>query len=109
MTAREAADTAFPDGFVWSDDEARPVYELYTARETADNLGVSERTVRRWIEAGKLSAEKVGGEFRVRQEDAIAALRGSRAGRTPSMEQYVEWLERENERLWALLEKAVSS
>lgn len=94
-----------PPGFVFDGDV--PSYRLYTARETAETLGVSERTVRRWIEAGRLSAEKEGGEFRIDIGDARVTLAGSRSGRS-SPDAYVQWLERENERLWGLLERAVS-
>src|SRR5438067_5462948 len=37
--------------------------ELLTIKEAADQLGVSEKTVRRWIKSGKLHAELVDTEF----------------------------------------------
>jgi len=40
-----------------------------SARESADYCGVSEKTIRNWIAAGKLSAEKSAGMFRIYQED----------------------------------------
>ena len=101
----------FPPGFEWSSADERPAYTLYTARETADALGVVERTVRRWIEDGKLSAEKVGGAFRIRLEDAQRVYSESRSGYSvgrASAEQRVQWLEAENERLWRLLERVVA-
>lgn len=98
-----------PPGFVWSEEEERPVYALYTARETADALNVHERTIRRWISSGQLSAEKEGGGFRINLDDARRVQAGSRTARPVSPFQYVEWLERENERLWALLEKAIGA
>jgi excisionase family DNA binding protein len=52
-----------------------------TAREAADELGVAERTVRRWIAAGELPAEKHGGAFMIDIEQAREAHRHSRAGR----------------------------
>jgi excisionase family DNA binding protein len=105
----QPAATEFPPGFEWSDDEQRPVATRYSARETGEALGVAERTVRRWIKAGRLPAEKVGGVFLIRLDDAHAALNGSRAAGRASQEQYIEWLERENERLWRLVEKAVAA
>ena len=48
--------------------------KLLTTREVADYLRVSERSVLRYIEAGKLSASKVGG-WRIRQSDLDAFLR----------------------------------
>lgn len=99
----------FPPGFEWSDEEERPVSVAYSARDTAEILGVSERTIRRWIDSGRLAAEKDGGIYRVRLDDARAALAGSRvASGSAELRQRIEWLERENERLWMLLEKAVA-
>lgn len=43
--------------------------ELLSAREAATAAGVSERTIRNWISAGKLSAERTSAGFRVRSED----------------------------------------
>ena len=39
-----------------------------SAREAADYCGVSEKTVRNWLHAGRLSAEKSEGTFRIPQE-----------------------------------------
>jgi excisionase family DNA binding protein len=38
---------------------------LLSAREAAEQLGVCERTVRRWIAAGQLAAVKQGRAFRI--------------------------------------------
>jgi excisionase family DNA binding protein len=55
---------------------------VVTATEAAEELGVVERTVRRWIVAGELSAEKRGGAF-VIDLDAAREVHGrSRAGRS---------------------------
>ena len=35
--------------------------QVYTLTEAAELLGVNRLTVRRWIQAGKLSAETIGG------------------------------------------------
>jgi excisionase family DNA binding protein len=43
-----------------------------SARESADYCGVSEKTIRNWIAAGRLSAEKSAGAFRIAQEDLDA-------------------------------------
>jgi excisionase family DNA binding protein len=38
---------------------------FYTPKEAAELLKVSERTVRRWIEEGKLSAWRFGRQLRI--------------------------------------------
>jgi len=49
------------------------------AQEIAENLGVAERTVRRWIKSGRLTASKEHGTHRIRLEDAVELMRnGSR-------------------------------
>ena len=45
---------------------------LLSAQAVAEELGVTERTVRRWIETGRLRAEKRGRSFQIRLEDANA-------------------------------------
>lgn len=52
-----------------------------TAKEAADELGVVERTVRRWIGTGQLPAEKMGGAFVIDLDTAREVHRRSRAGR----------------------------
>jgi excisionase family DNA binding protein len=54
-----------------------------TARQAAEALGVTERTVRRWIENGRLPAKKVGRSFRIALDDAVRAHATSRAGARP--------------------------
>jgi excisionase family DNA binding protein len=39
-----------------------------SAREAADYCGVSEKTVRNWLRAGRLKAEKLGRAFRIPRE-----------------------------------------
>ena len=56
--------------------------KLLTAREVADELGVVERTVRRWIGGGDLPAEKRGGAFLIDLDEARRVHRLSRAGRS---------------------------
>jgi excisionase family DNA binding protein len=46
-----------------------PSAEFMNAQALATHLGVTERTVRRWIERGELDAEKRGRSFVIRRED----------------------------------------
>lgn len=112
MTLPAASPTqTFPPGHVWSEEEERPVYMLYTAREVADELGCVERTVRRWITDGRLPATKEHGVYRILMSDAREVFNESRAGvvlERGTHSAYVQWLEAENERLWTLLEKVVT-
>jgi excisionase family DNA binding protein len=43
--------------------------EYMNAQALATHLGVTERTVRRWIERGELPAERRGRAFAIRRED----------------------------------------
>jgi excisionase family DNA binding protein len=52
-----------------------------TARQVASELGVAERTVRRWIASGDLAAEKKGGAFLIDLDAARETFKRSRAGR----------------------------
>ena len=45
---------------------------LYTTREVATFLRVSQRTVEKWIQRGELPAMRYGTQKRVRQEDIVA-------------------------------------
>jgi len=47
--------------------------KLLTIKEVAKILRVSERSVNRYIEAGKLKASKIG-QWRIRQEDLSVFL-----------------------------------
>jgi len=53
----------------------------YSAQEVADRLGVAEKTVRRWIESGRLRADRVGHRFAVDMRDAELVYAESRSGR----------------------------
>ncbi len=53
-----------------------------SAKQAALELGVSERTVRRWIASGELPATKQHGAFVVDLDAARQVLSVSRAGRT---------------------------
>ena len=49
--------------------------KFLTVAEVAERLGVSTRTVLRYIERGQLKAKKLpGGSYRILPEDADAAL-----------------------------------
>ncbi len=50
--------------------------ELLTPREVADALGVTPRTVQRWITAGRLPATRVGGRLRV-SRSSLSLVAGS--------------------------------
>ena len=42
-----------------------------SAQAVADELGVAERTVRRWVESGRLPAKRKGRAFVIELEDAL--------------------------------------
>ena len=57
----------------------RTVEETYfTVEEVAERLKVSHMTVYRWIKAGNLGAYKLGGEFRITEEDVERFLEDRR-------------------------------
>lgn len=43
--------------------------EFYLVEELADRLRVSKMTIYRYIKAGKLSAHKIGKEFRIAKQE----------------------------------------
>jgi excisionase family DNA binding protein len=43
--------------------------KYFTVEEVAGRLRVSHMTIYRWIKAGKLGAYKLGGEFRITEQD----------------------------------------
>ncbi len=55
--------------------------DALTPGEIARELGVSVRTVQRWIRSGRLPAQQVGGRFRV-SPSSLAAIRSPRATAT---------------------------
>ena len=54
--------------------------KLLTLRQAANQLNVHVRTLRRWIAAGTLRAQKLpgrwGGEYRIAEADVVALLGG---------------------------------
>lgn len=54
---------------------------FFSIKEVADTLNVNERTIRRWISAGDLSAHRVGRQWRISLQDieAFLSARYSRA------------------------------
>lgn len=58
----------------------------YSAQEVADHFGVAEKTVRRWIETGRLAADRIGHRFAVNLDDAAKVYAESRSGRTAGRE-----------------------
>lgn len=50
--------------------------KIYTKKEVADILGVSERTVWNYIKAGRLKAVKIGGKWKVSDENLKKFVNG---------------------------------
>jgi len=53
------------------DDPSLPKKSLFSIYEVAEYFGVTDRTVRLWIEHGHLSSEKIVGSVRVSRESII--------------------------------------
>jgi excisionase family DNA binding protein len=53
-----------------------------SAREAAQTLGLSERTVRRWISSGALPADRVGRSFAIEVETAREVSQQSSRGKS---------------------------
>lgn len=56
-----------------------PKEPFFSVKEVAQELGVSERTVRRWICEGQLRAHRFGRIVRVAQRDLIRFLRSKKS------------------------------
>jgi excisionase family DNA binding protein len=52
--------------------------EFLTVREAVEFLGVSERSVRRWIALGFIPVHRFGRAVRIRRSDLEEFIRGSR-------------------------------
>jgi excisionase family DNA binding protein len=57
----------------------RPGAKFYTIEDVAESLGVSTRTVRRWINSGALVAHRFGHLTRVSEADFAAFLAAKRS------------------------------
>ncbi len=55
-----------------------PLAQLLSIVEVARRLGVSEKTIRRQIADGELSAYRVGRQLRISEEDLMAYLAHAR-------------------------------
>ncbi len=53
---------------------------FYSVAEVADLLGVNKRTIRRWIDQGKLVAHRFGRQLRISRADLEAFVRLRREG-----------------------------
>lgn len=51
---------------------------LYSVRDVAEAMGVSSKTVRRWIKAGALPVHRLGKQLRISQADLAAFIAQSR-------------------------------
>lgn len=49
---------------------------LYTIVEASEVIGCSVKSIRNYIASGKLKAHKVGGKWKMYQEDIEAFMRG---------------------------------
>lgn len=57
---------------------------VYTAQETADILGVSERTLREYIKSGRLVAQKIAGDWVISEDNIKAFINGKKGAATPA-------------------------
>ena len=55
-------------------------HRLLTIKDVADILQVSDKTIRRWIDAGDLVAHRVGRQLRVSQGDLETFIKLRREG-----------------------------
>jgi len=60
--------------------EAKVNMRFFTIADVAESLRVSTRTVRRWIDAGKLVAHRINGVLRIADNDLRAFLGEHRDG-----------------------------
>lgn len=51
------------------------IEHFYTVREVAANLLISEKTVRRWIDVGELTAHRLGRQLRISHSDLETFIR----------------------------------
>lgn len=58
---------------------SRPMTRFYTVAQVAELLGVSTRSVRRWIAASELFAHKFGRQVRISETDLRAFVEAGRS------------------------------
>lgn len=58
--------------------EALMKYRVYTLTELEEIIGVSHRTLLRYVKDGTLQAVKIGGKWRVSEEKLKSFLEGSK-------------------------------
>ena len=51
-------------------------FKLYTKKEVAEILGVTERTVWNYIKAGKIKATIIGGKWKITEENLKKYVEG---------------------------------
>ena len=56
---------------VETDDHRLPEKSLFRVDEVADYFGITDRTVRLWIEHGHLQSEKIVGTIRISRESIL--------------------------------------
>jgi excisionase family DNA binding protein len=52
---------------------------LYSVKDTAKHLGVSEKTIRRWIEDGDLHFHRIGRQLRISEDDLATFIKSRRS------------------------------
>ncbi len=77
--------------------------DVMNAQALATHLGVTERTVRRWIERGELPAEKRGRSFAIRREEGERLKLGTLGTRVAEDRSHLEGLAAERDRQLAEL------
>lgn len=53
----------------------------YTPQEVADTLKVHRRSITRWIREGRLTAVRIGGQYRISKQDLERFLEERRTNR----------------------------
>ena len=53
---------------------ASTIPQMYSVEEIASQLNISQKTVRRWVDAGQLHIHRLGRQIRITQEDLSAFL-----------------------------------
>ena len=48
---------------------------LFTIRQVAEHLSISDKTVRRWVEDGSLVVHRIGRQLRISEEDLAAFIK----------------------------------